>query len=80
MNYVIGCSKFLLTSTLRILLVIPSHLMSLGQLGLVLNSKANDELTDAASEQRAISIAVTRKKKAATNAITNVVRGIFHSK
>jgi hypothetical protein len=54
--------------------------MSPGQLGLVLNSKADDELTDAASEQRAISVALTRKKKAATNAITNVVKGIFHSK
>jgi hypothetical protein len=54
--------------------------MSPGQLGLVLNRKTNDELTDAASEQRAISVALTRKKKAATNAITNVVKGIFHSK
>ena len=44
--------------------------MSPGQLGLVLNSKADDELTDTASEQRAISVAVTLKKKAATNAIT----------
>ena len=44
--------------------------MSPGQLGLVLNSKADDELTDAASEQRAISVAVAHKKKAATNAIT----------
>jgi len=47
------------------------------KLDLVVNSKADDELTDAASEQRAISVAVAQKKKAATNAITNVVKGIF---
>ena len=47
------------------------------KLGLVVNSKAGDELTDVARGQLAISVAVTHKKKAATNTIANVVKGIF---
>ena len=47
------------------------------KLVLVVNNKADDKLTDAASEQRAILVAVPLKKKAATNALANVVKGIF---
>ena len=43
----------------------------------VVNSKLDDELTDVASERRAISAVVTRKKKKATDVIANVVKGIF---
>jgi hypothetical protein len=37
----------------------------------------DDELTDVAGEWRAISVAVTGKKKTATDAIANVVKGTF---
>ena len=43
----------------------------------VVISKANDEKTDVARERRAISLVVTRKKKAATNTMANVIKGIF---
>jgi hypothetical protein len=43
-------------------------------LGLEVHNKVDDNVT---SERRAISAAVTRKKKTATDAIANVVKGIF---
>jgi hypothetical protein len=46
-------------------------------LGLIVHNKVDDELTDVASERRAISAVVTRKKKKATDVIANVVKGIF---
>ena len=47
------------------------------KLGLIVHSKVDDKLTDVASERRAISVAMTRKKKTATDAIANIVKGIF---
>jgi uncharacterized protein YwgA len=46
----------------------------------IVHSEVADGLTDVASERLAISVVVTRKKKAATKTIFNVVKGIFHSK
>jgi ribosomal protein L23 len=47
------------------------------KLGLIVHSKVDDKLTDVASERRAISVAMTRKKKTATDGIANIVKGIF---
>ena len=46
-------------------------------LGLIVHSKVDVEVADVASKTRVISVAVTRKKKTATDAIANVVKGIF---
>ena len=45
--------------------------------GLKVGSRTTDEAYDKAYEQRKISVAVTRKKKTAIDAISNVVEGKF---
>ena len=46
-------------------------------LGLVVHNKVDDNVTNVASERRAISAVATPKKKTATDAIANFVKGIF---
>ena len=46
-------------------------------LGIKVESKVEDEVKDFAYERRVISVAVTRKKKTATDAIGNTSKGIF---
>ena len=46
-------------------------------LGLIVHSKVGVEVADVDSKTREISLAVTRKNKTATDAIANVVKGIF---
>ena len=47
------------------------------KLGLIVHSKVDDELADVASERRATLVAVTCKKKTATETIVNSVKGNF---
>tara|TARA_B100000795_G_scaffold58959_1_gene39250 strand:- start:24 stop:284 length:261 start_codon:yes stop_codon:yes gene_type:complete len=46
-------------------------------LGLIVHSKVDVEVADVVSKTRAISGAVTHKKKTATDAIAYVAKGIF---
>ena len=45
--------------------------------GIKVGSRIKDEAYDIAYERKKISVAVTRKKKTATNAISNVAEGKF---
>lgn len=45
--------------------------------GLSIEKRITDRVTDVATENRALSVAVSRKRKTASDAIANVVKGIF---
>lgn len=45
--------------------------------GLSIEKRSNDDVADRASDNRALSVAVSRKRKTAADAIANVVKGVF---
>jgi hypothetical protein len=45
--------------------------------GLRIEKRSNDDIADRASDNRALSVAVSRKRKTAVDAIANVVKGVF---
>lgn len=54
-----------------------SHSLCLSALGLKVERRVKDEAYDAAYQSRIVSVAISRKKKLAIDAIANVVNGMF---